>query len=497
MRLFLHQKEALEWMTAVETRRRTVSEMECRGGVLAMPPGCGKTLTTLSFIASRPSTHTLVIVPKSLIFQWVSEAKRVQGLNTVVYHGSHRHIPDTSSVLVCSTYETARLDERLRAFPWGRIVVDEAHRIAEPTSKTARVLMKICAPNRWCLTGTPFKNGVSDLEALARFLNVFPYASPRWWRLNGTKQSELHRWRDQFVFTADKDVLQLPPKTENVFYAERSDTERELDAELMQSVFSQQLLVITRQRLIANHPLLFFHASVVMRTINQASGCVHCGSASTDAVCGRGQHAMCAACLSDTCAQCVYERLLKNAVPGEWPLHSAKTWIMWQFLKTRFGPGHKIVVFSQWTTSLDLIAHMLAFYHVGYVQYDGRIVTLESRAERLETFRTNDAVSVILISLSSGGEGVNLAFATHVLLMEPYWNEAMEQQAVDRLHRIGQTNLTVVSRFVTRDSIEEWVVQVQHRKTCEREWVLENGTPPRRMRRPVALGSLDAFIDRR
>jgi SNF2 family DNA or RNA helicase len=374
---------------------------------------------------------------------------------------------------------------------WGRVVVDEAHRIAEQSSQTSVAINRLCAPNRWALTGTPFKNGVSDLEALSRFLGIHPYASTRWWKANGDKQMELHRWRDLFMLTSDKNLLRLPAKQESVVHAVRGPGEQSLFE--TQEQHSNQLLQVGQQRLAANHPLLLFPWTAVERQLQgKTEGCVHCGEGAVKQ-CAADLHALCGTCVNP-CASCVTARLKVDQVEGEWGMHSCKTRAVWECIRAARGTGVKVVLFSQWTSTLDIMAHVLTFYGVGYVQYDGRVNCVEERARRLQMFRDTPNIEVMLISLMAGGEGVNLAFATHVLLCEPYWHATAEMQAIDRLHRIGQTRITRVVRFITSSSIEAWVVSIQTRKCAQEAWMLGDGTPPRTPVISHGKGAIHSFL---
>jgi SNF2 family DNA or RNA helicase len=155
-------------------------------------------------------------------------------------------------------------------------------------------------------------------------------------------------------------------------------------------------------------------------------------------------------------------------------LHSAKTRELWQYLEKTFhdSPDDKVVLFSQWTTCLDLLALMLEVMGLPFSRFDGRVNSMDERGDIIVNFREHDECRVLLTSLGAGGEGLNLTFANHVILMEPYWNCAVEQQAVDRLHRIGQQRITHVVRLLMPDSIEDWVREIQTKKTKELERLL-------------------------
>lgn len=173
--------------------------------------------------------------------------------------------------------------------------------------------------------------------------------------------------------------------------------------------------------------------------------------------------------------------------PSAFWRHSSKTQALADYLvhTLRGGgdAGSKVVLFSQWTTCLDLLAGLLSFLEIGYAMFDGRVNSLEEREATLTRFKTDPACEVLLTSLGAGGEGLNLTFANHIILMEPYWNLAAEQQAIDRLFRIGQTRVTHVLRLCVDDSIENWVRTIQINKEIELRRLMfggasVDGSPP-------------------
>ena len=508
------------------------------GGILAHGMGLGKTVTMLYHIRTAAPRvlvspqATLVICPKSVLAQWHREAVRLgwEEHQVRLYHGPNRTLPkqdrttDPTPILVLSTFDIVRLEftsrktkSVLHAYPWDRVVLDEAHRICEQNSKTARAVHALRAPNRWCITGTPFKNGISDLVALARFVMVAPYCNLVWWRWNGQSASKLREWRRLFLHIRDKSTLAhtLPPKTTQILrltmspleirlhewlrtptpvccYPPNPDPEPEASqtrpkefSDAMHTTRDQrELLRILRQRQAANHPLLLATRSAMLRwasgkgvvnnTQTTCSGCGNYDGGSEQQRCKEGGHLLCGACSKEcVCAACLVSEMGEGGQHPGWP-HSTKTRALWQYLHGNAGlPGskNKVVIFSQWTSCLDLIATMLDVYGVTHTRYDGRVNTFEEREEAIRTFH-QPWCNVLLTSLGAGGEGVNLTCANYIVLMEPYWNESVEQQAIDRLHRIGQMRPTHVVRLFVRASIEEWVQSIQSRKANELQRLL-------------------------
>ena len=166
--------------------------------------------------------------------------------------------------------------------------------------------------------------------------------------------------------------------------------------------------------------------------------------------------------------------------------HSGKTKALWDYLSgvLHADASAKAVLFSQWTTCLDLLGVMLDVMGFKYARFDGRVNSIDERGDIIAQFKEQPDCRVLLTSLGAGGEGLNLTFANHVILMEPYWNCAAEQQAIDRLHRMGQRRVTNVLRLVAKDSIENWVQTIQVKKTRELERLLRGKDDP------VATGDL-------
>jgi len=509
--LFPHQLEAVQWMQRTEQRPRLVAEQP-HGGILAHAMGLGKTRTMLSLMAAQGLHSTIVVCPKSVLHQWRDEAMKVLHLqfhDIVLYHGTTRLAAlaqsDPHHRLVLTTFDIVRLDckqsgsatSTLHHHHWDRIILDEAHRICEQSSKTAKAIRSLKAKNRWCVTGTPFKNGVTDLVALSKFLMVPPYCNSTWWRCHSQNRHKMREWRNNFLHLQDKTVLALPEVQLITTYARQFAVEREVTHQLQRLVplaqledlevdkqQEHELLKIMRLRQAANHPLMLANSMAAMTHL-LTSTCIPTLAAQCDACQGEAHrpaqlceaHALCDACAQDmfVCPCCIAEQLPPTVCPtGRTWRHSGKTLELWNYLRATIEEDEesKVVLFSQWTTCLDMLALMLDCMGVRYARFDGRVNSLDERGDIINQFREEEGCHILLTSLGAGGEGLNLIFANHVILMEPYWNCAAEQQAIDRLHRIGQQKVTHVLRLLTADSIEDWVQLIQAKKTKELERLL-------------------------
>lgn len=535
-------------MQRTEQRPRMVQDQP-HGGILAHAMGLGKTITMLSMVQKQGLQSTIVVCPKSVLTQWRDEALRILHLDAdqdiVMYHGNNRHqLLEASNPrrrLVLTTFDIVRMESKAPdgkdganvqgplQTHWDRIILDEAHRICEQGSKTAKAIRSLKARNRWCVTGTPFKNGVADLVALSKFLLVPPYCNSTWWRYHSQNAHKLKEWRNAFLHIQDKSVLDLPGINELTVFATREATEErvmravrdatliaplplhfQLDenevAEIEAGLSFQpppvtstpqqehELLKIMRLRQAANHPLMLTNSATAMQFLLTASypvkptGCSACGSELGQMGNNKKKrtwdvmeaetcdHKFCTSCSEEmlVCPCCVALTLPVVRMNGKVWRHSAKTAALWQYVENALSqnPAAKLVLFSQWTTCLDLLATMLDVMGVRFARFDGRVNSIDERGDIITEFKEQRTCSVLLTSLGAGGEGLNLTFANHVILMEPYWNVAAEQQAVDRLHRIGQTQTTHVLRLFTADSIENWVQDIQAKKSKELERLL-------------------------
>jgi SNF2 family DNA or RNA helicase len=370
------------------------------------------------------------------------------------------------------------------------------------------------------VTGTPFKNGVTDLVALSKFLMVPPYCNSTWWRCHSQNRHKMKEWRQNFLHLQDKSVLALPDVVHVVTLTPKLEVEVQVTQKLQQLVplheleevdtkQEHELLKIMRLRQAANHPLMLANSAEALRHLLMSRDIVQpagvCDACLERMPKKRGHsvicevHDLCDACSQDVfaCPPCIAQALPVVTCPsGKLWRHSGKTQALWEYLNRVLteSSGSKVVLFSQWTTCLDMLALMLECMNVRYARFDGRVNSIDERGDIINVFRDDAECHILLTSLGAGGEGLNLIFANHVVLMEPYWNCAAEQQAIDRLHRIGQKEVTHVLRLLSENSIEDWVQVIQRKKTKELERLLcgkesEEVAMPKEVFRAGALAS--------
>lgn len=398
------------------------------GALLADDMGLGKTLQTLCAIRGR----TLVVAPTSVLPNWAAEvAKFRPSLSCAVYHGPGR-ILDPKADVTLTTYALLRLDlEKLQAARWDTVVLDEAQAIKNPESKVARSAFEIAADFKIALTGTPVENRLDDLWSQFHFLNRGllggrsdfgdRYVKPIESGDANAAGALRNRVKPFLLRRLKRDVAtELPPRTDVVLHCELENEE--------QSTYD------------------------AIRAATQSDIMKRLGD-------GGNVMAMLEALLRLRQAACHRAMLPGQATASNEP--SSKVRVLLDQLETAVSEGHKALVFSQWTSFLDLIEPHLKAANIRFNRLDG---STKDRGAVVDAFQDPGGPSVMLLSLKAGGTGLNLTAADHVFLMDPWWNPAVEDQAADRAHRIGQENPVLVHRVVARGTVEERILALQEKK---------------------------------
>lgn len=395
------------------------------GALLADDMGLGKTLQALCVMHGR----TLVVAPTSVLHNWAEEIKRFRpGLRCAIYHGPQRQL-DTETDVTLTTYAILRLDaETLAHEAWDTVVLDEAQMIKNPESQVARAAYRLRATFRVTLSGTPVENRLEELWSQLHFLNRGLLGTrqdfhDRYARaIADNKPSAAERLRERirpFVLRRRKhDVAaELPPRTDVVRRCVLSAEERQV-YNAIHAATRQDVV----QRLSAGGSVL--EALEALLRLRQAA-------------CHRG------------------------LIPGQEAESSAKVELLLETLDQIVADGHKALVFSQWTALLDRVEPHMQIAGIDFVRLDG---STRDRASVVHRFQDASGPPVMLVSLRAGGIGLNLTAADHVFLLDPWWNPAVEDQAADRAHRIGQDRPVLVSRLVAQDTVEERILALQQQK---------------------------------
>ena len=395
------------------------------GGLLADDMGLGKTLQGLCAIEGK----TLVVAPTSVLRNWANEAARFRpSLSVCVYHGPKRTL-DPDADLIITSYGLLRLDiDLLQAEQWDMVLLDEAQAIKNPDSQVAKAAFKLNAEFRLTLTGTPVENRLDELWSQLNFVNPGllgtrkgfqeRYAKPIAQGEAGAASMLRARIRPFVLRRLKGEVApELPPKIETVLHVTLSEDERAL-YDAVRATTQKEIVAQFGQ---GANPI---QALAALMRLRQAS----CHSA---------------------------------LLPKQEALTSSKVDLLVETLDSVVAQGHKALVFSQWTSLLDLVEPQLKAAEIDFVRLDG---ATRKRAEVVDTFQSAEGPPLMLISLKAGGTGLNLTAADHVFLLDPWWNPAVEDQAADRAHRIGQDRPVIVTRLVALDTVEERILALQSRK---------------------------------
>jgi superfamily II DNA or RNA helicase len=421
------------------------------GAILADDMGLGKTLQALCSVVGR----TLIICPTTLLANWLAEVRRFRPtLSTCVYHGQDRRLAMDAGVTL-TTYAVLRLDvEQLAGCHWDTVVLDEAQTIKNPESQVAQAAFALDAGFRMTMTGTPVENRLDDLWSLLHFTNPgllgtrndfqSRYVEPI---QNGQTEgaAQLRQILGPFVLRRTKqNVLpELPPRAERDLCFELDDEERRL---------YQGLHLLAQREVMAQlsegHNLM--QALEALLRLRQA------------------------ACHP-------------SLVPGQSAETSSKIVLLVERLTAAIADGHKSLVFSQWTSFLDLIEPHLSQACIDYARLDG---STKDRGQVVDRFQRDDGPPVLLLSLKAGGTGLNLTAADHVFLMDLWWNPAVEQQAADRAHRIGQQRPVMIHRLVAKDTVEERILALHAQKRALSDAALEDAEQAARLSRDELLALL-------
>jgi SNF2 family DNA or RNA helicase len=411
------------------------------GGCLADDMGLGKTVQTLAMLAYEkefnPGFTSLLVMPTSLIYNWELEARKfTPDLKILVYSGTQR-IKDPWRFgeydLVLTSYGIARLDiDVLKEFFFNYIILDESQSIKNPSSNIAVAVNQLKSKQKLILTGTPVENGTMDLWSQMNFVNPGllgnqnsfkkQFQQPIEKQHDMAKAHKLHAMIKPFILRRMKSQVatDLPEKIINVKYSAMSPAQEKIYEEV-KSYYREKIIGelqlagrgtqqftllrgLTQLRQIANHP-----------------------------------------------------KLVRDDYEGE----SGKLEDVTYMLQSTISEGHKVLVFSQFVRHLAIVKEYLVKENIPFAYLDG---ATRDRQGQVEKFQEQDDVKVFLISLKAGGVGLNLTKAEYVFLLDPWWNPAVEAQAIDRAHRIGQENKVIIYKFISRNSVEEKIMALQDRK---------------------------------
>jgi len=432
-----YQLEGLAWLLFLESIGL--------GGCLADDMGVGKTIQMLALLelhrerraAGEQLPPDLVIVPKSLLFNWEAEARRfTPRLKILNYTGINRLRAEISEHDVAiTTYGTLRRDVvDLKDFEFATIVLDEAQAIKNSTSDSAKATRILNSRHRVVMTGTPVENHLAELWSLFEFLNPGLLGASSFFKAGTTIEPESREWLRKSLRplilrrTKQQVASDLPARSEQVLYCELEADQRKLYNTILLKV-KTDLNKRIQQDGLAKSKLHVLEALLRLRQI-----------------------------------ACHPHLVQESAKPV-----SAKFDVLLDQLTEIAEEGHKALVFSQFTSLLALLRPKLDEAKLKYEYLDG---STTDRQKRVEHFQADPECPIFLLSLKAGGTGLNLTAADYVYLLDPWWNPAVEAQAIDRTHRIGQTRPVFAYRIVAKNTIEERILELQQTKRDLAEAIL-------------------------
>ncbi|GEO11330.1 DEAD/DEAH box helicase [Segetibacter aerophilus] len=433
-----YQQKGFEWLTLLAEAGA--------GGCLADDMGLGKTLQTICYLAyyihHNPDSVNIIVCPSSLIFNWQQELQKfTPGITSVVYHGASRNATDianTKSQVIITSYGTVRADsDVLLANDYGVAVIDESHNIKNPSAQITTVVNMIPAQVRIALSGTPVVNNTFDLYAQLNFALPGMFGSREFFKReyadaidrnhDEEKIKALQKLTAPFILRRTKEQVakDLPDKTEMILWCKMNSRQHDLYNNIKDQIRGNIFLDIKNNGL-NKSKLAVLQGMLKLRQI--------CNSP-----------------------------LLLPVSEQEACTDSIKTEVLIGELKNIL-KEHKALVFSQFSSMLNLLAEECDKQDIAYYHFDGQTPPAK-RIEMVNAFQEKDnATNLFLISLKAGNTGLTLTAADYVFLFDPWWNTAVEQQAIDRTHRIGQTKNVFAYKIICKDTIEEKIIQLQQRK---------------------------------
>ncbi len=440
-----YQKSGFQWLS-------TLQEMQW-GGCLADDMGLGKTLQTITFLQSQIDNKKfphLIVCPTSLIYNWQAElVKFAPKITYTIHYGALRNTEDLKkdkSHIIITSYGHLRSDiEAFAKVKFDYAVLDESQAIKNPVAQITKAVQLIKAKNKLILSGTPVQNNTFDLYAQMNFLNPgmlgsqdyfkTEFANPIDKNSDKEKVAELQKMIYPFFLRRTKEIVakDLPDKTETILWCEMEKAQRKIYTTFKEH-YRNILLGKIEEVGLEKSSFVVLEALLKLRQI------------------------------------CNSPAILNEDV--QYPNESIKLQEITREIVENVGK-HKVLIFSQFTSMLHLIENVLKTENVNYLYLDGS-TKAKDRKGLVDQFQNDSSISVFLISLKAGGVGLNLTAADYVYLVDPWWNPAVEAQAIDRTHRIGQTNKVFAYKMICKDTIEEKILLLQEKKKTLSKELISN-----------------------
>ena len=427
-----YQKAGYNWLSFLNEYRL--------GGVLADDMGLGKTVQTLTLMQAEKEAGrgtSLLIMPTSLVYNWEMEAQKfVPELKILTYTGTQRN-KDVKRFeqydIVITSYGITRLDvELFKNFYFNYIILDESQVIKNPTSNIAQAVHELKSRQKLALTGTPLENTTLDLWSQMTFINPGLLGPQSYFKNeflvpiekkgDEARSKRLHTIIKPFMLRRHKSQVatELPEKVENVQYVEMSRDQEEKYEEA-KAYYRGKILDLIDKEGIGNSRFMILEGLTKLRQLAN------------------------------------HPKMVDANYAGD----SGKFEDITHMLASALAEDHKVLVFSQYVKHLELVRQYLKTHKIDFAYLDG---SSNDRKEQVERFNKDPKLKIFLISIKAGGLGLNLTEADYVFILDPWWNPAVEAQAVDRAHRIGQKKKVFTYKFITRNTVEEKILQLQQKK---------------------------------
>jgi SNF2 family DNA or RNA helicase len=420
-------------------------------GILADDMGLGKTVQVLAFLSQlQLSQPILIVLPTSLIFNWKKEIERfLPGQPVMVHHGSLRPKAfdlRSSGTFILTSYTTLRIDLPLfLSIEYQGVILDEAQVIKNAQTQTAQAVCRLNSQFRLSITGTPVENHLSELWSHFHFLIPELLGEHKEFEAEltaGVADSrylkKIKRKIKPFILRRRKEEVakDLPEKIEQIVWVEMAASQRQVYDEFLAGIRGNLLKKVETDG-ISRHRMEVLEAILRLRQI------------------------------------CCHPLLVSAHLAENQAIASSKLDILLQDLETILDEGRKVLVYSQFTSMLALIGKELKNRGWNFAYLDGSTM---NREKVVNQFQEDPQVPIFLISLKAGGIGLNLTAADYVLLFDPWWNEAVENQAINRAHRIGRQDTVFAKRYLAQETIEEKIMILKEHKRLLIEDILDDET---------------------
>jgi SNF2 family DNA or RNA helicase len=451
-----YQKAGVAWINMLKHYRLN--------GILADEMGLGKTIQALALIANTSETGiSMVVCPKTLLYNWAAEIEKFHtNIPYAIIEGNKETrtelLQNPNIRLYIISYSMVLSDFALlkpKKFEW--LILDEAQNIKNVSAQRTRAIKKLDSAHRLALSGTPIENNMTELWSIMDFLMPGYLGSIKNFKDTYLKTEEdkdaraiLHRLSSPFLLRRIKKevLLELPDKQEQIAWCKMSPIQEKLYLQILETV-QKKLMPSSAEE------MTYVHILAALTKLRQV---------------------------------CNHPHLANNDILPE-PELSAKLEMLVELVQDAIAGGHKVLIFSQFVQMLKIMRTVFDNLGIPYSYLDGKT---KDRAEQVRAFETNESIPLFLISLKTGGTGLNLTSADTVILYDPWWNPMVENQAIDRTHRIGQTRKVQVFRLITKATVEEKILSLQQNKIELFNEVIEGGTS---VLKSMSLEELKSLFD--